>query len=301
MPTRRCPAGGDACERDVGTDEPVFDARISQDWPDAVVEATAAFRQGDVFPWPAGTAYVADSTLIIYGQADDESGDDTDEQFLVALDPPPAWAVITTQTCDLDEQLSPGRKPWFQYAPVLRTEDRGGSGLFAWSLNGDDLPTGEWYADLRFEGVAEKTILAGLTPVRGFASESDAIAFGRHLGHLRARPAFANRLVEAVTEHLRQFRKNSSEGIRKRTRREITEVRLDITDGSRLDPKAVRLVVLHGTTPTPETVDWFGKWFDAARPGALAVGIELHAVRHVNASGLDYHEIKDLAIIDISG
>lgn len=293
--------GDDAYERGVGTDEPVFDARISRVWPDAVVEVTAAVRQGDVFPWPTDTAYVATSSLTIYGQPDDGGDDDADEQFLAALDPPPAWAVITTQTCDLDEQLSPGRKPWFQYAPVLRTEDRGGSGLFAWPLNGPDLPSGEWYADLRFEGVAEKTILVGSTPIRGFAEEREAVAFGRHLGHLRARPAFANHLVEAVTEHLRQFRKGSSDGIRKRTRREVTEVRIDVTDGSRLDPKAVRLVVLHRATPTEETVDWFGKWFDAARPGALEAGIELHAVRHVNASELDYHEIKDLAIIDISG
>lgn len=277
----------------------MFDARISQDWPDAVVKATAEFRQGDVIPWPPDTAYVATSQHTLYGDADDSDADAG--QFLVALDPAPAWAVITSQTCDLDEPVSPGRKPWFQYAPVLNADDGGRKGLFTWQLHGGDLPKGDWYADLRFEGIAEKTLLVGVTPIRGFASEADAVQFGRHLGHLRARPAFSNHLVETVTEHLRQYRKRSSDSARRRIRREVTEIRLDITDGSRLEPRAVRVVVLHRATPTAEAVEWFGRWFDTSRSRALAVGIELHAVRHLNASELDYHEIKDLAVLDISG
>jgi hypothetical protein len=100
-------------------------------------------------------------------------------------------------------------------------------------------------------------VLIGLTPVRGFSSEEKADAFGRHLGHLRARPALANHLVETVTEHLRQYRKASTSGRRKAMRREVAEVRLDITDGTRMKPHAVRIVVLHNGEPSDEMKTWF--------------------------------------------
>ena len=82
-------------------------------------------------------------------------------------------------------------------------------------------------------------------PIRGFSSEAKAEAFGRHLGHLRARPTLANHLVETVTENLRQYRKAATTGQRNAIHREVAEVRLDITSGSRIEPHAVRVVVLH--------------------------------------------------------
>ncbi len=84
-------------------------------------------------------------------------------------------------------------------------------------------------------------------------------------------------------------------------RREVIEVRLDITDGTRLKPHAVRLVVLHRAEPTDAMTAWFEEWYDAARPDAAAADIELHAVHHVDASRLDYVAVKDLLILDLSG
>jgi hypothetical protein len=174
-------------------------------------------------------------------------------------------------------------------------------GLYTFALDGPDLPRGEWYADLRFEGCAEKNVLVNMQPVRGFGTEAAADRFGRHLGHLRARPALANHLVETVTEHLRQFRKNTTSGKRKGLKREVAEVRLDIQDGTRMKPRAVRVVVLHAGEPSEATKEWFGEWWDEARLAAKAAGIELHAVLHLNAARLDYLAVKDLTIIDLSG
>jgi hypothetical protein len=144
-------------------------------------------------------------------------------------------------------------------------------------------------------------VLVGLSPIRGFSSEEKAEAFGTHLGHLRARPTLANHLVETVTEHLRQYRKAATNGQRNTMRREVIEVRLDITDGTRLKPYAVRLVVLHRGEPTDVMKAWFEEWYDAARPVAAAANIELHAVHHMDASRLDYVTVKSLLILDLSG
>jgi hypothetical protein len=140
-----------------------------------------------------------------------------------------------------------------------------------------------------------------MTPIRGFATETQADRFGQHLGHLRARPALATHLVEAVTEHLRQYRKRATKGKRNMLKREIVEVRLDIQDGSRMEPRAVRVVVLHDGEPGEDARDWFGKWWDEAREAAEAANISLQAVHHVDARALDYPAIKDLVIVDLSG
>lgn len=279
----------------------MFDARIIDPWPKDVVEALDDLRQGDVIPWPPDTAYVTTDRHVLYGDQPDDNAETTGEQELAALDPAPELAVITSQTCDIDEQGLPRRKPWIQYAPLFKVSEDTRLGLTTFELDGPDLPDGEWYADLRIEGCAEKSILAGMTPIRGFATERDADRFGEHLGHLRARPALANHLIDTVTEHLRQYRKNASKGKRNMLKREIAEVRLDIQDGSRMEPHAVRLVALHSGEPRDETKEWFAEWFDAAREAAAAAEIELHAVHHVDATALDYPAIKDSVIVDLSG
>lgn len=279
----------------------MFDRRIVPEWPEEVIGALDDLRQGDVIPWPADTAYVTTDQHVLYGEQESEAGQSTGERFAVALEPAPELAVITSQTCDIDEQGLPRRKPWIQYAPLVKVSEAPRRGLNTWPLDGLQLPAGEWYADLRIEGCAEKNVLVGLTSVRGFSSEEKADAFGRHLGHLRARPALANHLVETVTEHLRQYRKATTKGHRNAMRREVVEVRLDITDGSRMKPHAARLVVLHRAEPTKAMRKWFDEWYDAARADAAAVDIELHAVHHVDASRLEYVAIKDLIVLDLSG
>jgi len=161
----------------------VFDARIVPEWPEEVIDALEDLRQGDVIPWPADTSYVTTDQHVLYGEPFAE-GAPTGAQFAVALEPAPELAVITTQTCDVDEQGLPRRKPWIQYAPLVRTSDGPGRGLSIWPLDGPKLPAGEWYADLRIEGCAEKNVLVGLKPIRGFSSEGKADEFGRHLGQL---------------------------------------------------------------------------------------------------------------------
>jgi hypothetical protein len=106
----------------------VFDGRIIDPWPTEVVEALDDLRQGDVIPWPIDTAYVTTDRFVLYGQQPEPDAQSSGEQELVALDPPPELAVITTQTCDVDEQGHIRRKPWIQYAPCSRRRRTRASG-----------------------------------------------------------------------------------------------------------------------------------------------------------------------------
>jgi hypothetical protein len=139
----------------------VFDRRIAPEWPKEVIDALNDVRQGDVIPWPADTAYVTTDQHVIYGDQDGEAGQSTGAQFAVALEPAPELAVITSQTCDIDEEGLPRRKPWIQYAPLVKTSDAPRRGLTTWPLDGPELPDGEWYADLRLEGVPRRTCSSG--------------------------------------------------------------------------------------------------------------------------------------------
>ena len=68
-----------------------------------------------------------------------------------------------------------------------------------------------------------------------------------------------------------------------------------------MEPRAVRMVVLHTGEPSAAAREWFGEWYDAAREAAEAEGISLQAVHHVDATALNYPAIKDLVIVDLSG
>ena len=60
-----------------------------------------------MIPWPPDTAYVTTDRHVLYG--DQPDGETTGEHELAVLDPPPEYAVITSQTCDIDEQGLPRR------------------------------------------------------------------------------------------------------------------------------------------------------------------------------------------------
>lgn len=275
------------------------DERINQPWAKEVHDALTDLRQGDVIPWPADSSYVTSDRHVLIG---DEEEEPTGEQFLAAVEPAPQLAIITTQTCDVDEQGRPCRKPWFQFAPVFNAEEADGRGRHTFALDGPELPKGDWHADLRIECAAEKNILVGAVALRGFATEVRADQFGWHLGHLRTRPALANHLIDNVTEHLRQYRKAASKGMRTKIREQVPVVLLDIQKGSRMAPHAVRIVAVHDGPPAGEVTEWFGGWYDAARPTARGVGIELHAVHHVDGRSTDYFALSTgLLPVDMSG
>ncbi len=124
----------------------------------------------------------------------------------------PEWGIITTQTCDLEEQGTPVQ-PWFAVSPVYQLADNPEAAKLAGKqyvvrLSNPAL-NGTWIADLRIEVPVEKSFLAGKAPVAGFSDGKAAEEFGIRLGRPRARSAFANELSNEVIRKITRKRANN--------------------------------------------------------------------------------------------
>jgi hypothetical protein len=204
-----------------------------------------------------------------------------------------AYAIITTQTCDLCEEGTP-LQPWFQVCAVTKLPDAyAGRTLpsFLYRIEPPDLPTGQWAVDLRMEAPVEKTFLVGKSPLRGFADEEGVVAFADALGRRRDRAALAAQLVQAVGTTLRQRRRNSS-SFRRMLREEIYSVRLRIEEGSRAEPVSVRLHVFARGAISDNVRSRFGDWEDEARQSCTEAGMNLFPTQyHDGETDLDLYEV----------
>jgi hypothetical protein len=296
----------------------VINEHIREPWPEDVRQTLSEFRQGDVVEAPP-FFYVHGGAIRLWEPPEDEDEDDAAGDEFVAFasqveelhpDDAPPLGIITSQTCDLDEQGMP-TQVWFQVSPVYRIPDDGReaerllSKQYTIELDGPELPDGRWLADLRIELPIEKSWLIARRPMRGFSSEDQAEAFGRKIGRRRARPALANRLVDTVTGLVRARKQVRSPGSLKRLTREIWaedvyRIMLDIEGGTRLEPIAVRLHVVCRGDPTERAQEWFADWEDEARKAAGDAGIELHATHFHNGRTINLHEYDRWIELDFS-
>lgn len=210
----------------------------------------------------------------------------------------------TTQTCDLSEQ-GPPTQPWVQVSPVYRLEGKPEeqehlpSKAYIIELSGPDLPEGRWVADLRIEVPLEKTVLVDRAPIAGFGSEDETDEFARVLGVRRARAALANELVESVIRLIRK-KKANNKARAARVWDELYKLGLQIEEGTRLKPSAVRLHVICAREPSKLVREWFTDWWDRARQEAEEVGITLHTTKFHDARSMDVTLADRLIDLDIS-
>jgi hypothetical protein len=251
----------------------MIDSGLNYPWPREVTEAAAKFEQGDLIKASVRLFYQRNTEHPVWRRKDVAAGSKGSE--IAPFDPPP-YAIITAQSCDVAEegQKEP-RWPWFQAAPVYRLE---GSPeeikealnqmhfyeLTAPTLQGE----GTWVADLRIELPVEKGELVGKEPIKGFGSEKEARAFGKYLGAVRERPAFADALIQALSTTFRKTRSNN------RNRKELWQdrrdevlpggIRLHVQEGSNLDPRVVAISIWTLGPISDALREWFGFWWDLA-------------------------------------
>lgn len=271
----------------------MIDEHIKRPWPPEVLEAAALFKLGDVIERPP-FFYARHPTLELF----DSSGAAEGESQVAELHPEdaPPYAIITTQTCDVDERGVP-EQPWIQASPVYPLAgDAPPNRAYLVELTGA-LP-GRHVADLRIELPLEKTLLVGRQPIAGFATEEEGEAFARRLGVRRARAALADELVETVTALLGKRKANN----KRRSRRvwpKLWRIGLQIEKGTRLRPVAVRLHVMSAGPPSDDVKAWFADWEDVARLNAAEVSITVHTTRHHDATQMDARVAASLVILDV--
>ena len=270
----------------------MIDEYIKRPWPPEVAQALARFKQGDLIDRPP-FFYGRHPTLELFDAGGPAEGDSRVHEL--HPDDAPPYGVITSQTCDLDEQGTP-TQPWFQVSPVYPLSDEAIlNKAYIVELTG---PLGRRYiADLRIELPLEKTLLVGREPIAGFATEEETDEFARLLGVRRARAALANELVNTAIRLIGR-RKANNKRRAERAWGTIWRLGLQIEEGSRLCPVAVRLHVLSAGEPTEEALTWFADWEDIAREEAERVGITLHTTRHHDATSMDARLADRLITLD---
>jgi hypothetical protein len=197
--------------------------------------------------------------------------------------------------------------PWFQVVPVYKVDEANAQSLidrlYVARLTASQFAEEVWVADLRVEFTFEKGILAGRTPIEAFEDERGYIDFADLLGRRRARAALADALVEIVSDRIK-YKKALSQ---KKSRRKRVwaslqpgGLRLEISEGSRLEPQDARLHVITRGAATEETREWFGEWWDEARPLALEARFSLLTTRFHDGTRIDaemYRQLIDLGVV----
>lgn len=253
------------------------------DWPQEVVEAAQKFQQGDLIAKPP-IVYAASLLHPIWELTRLEAAacePDTVPAHL-ALDPAdaPPFGIITSQTCDIAEDRPEPVQPWINVSPVLLVKDDDPllGCDYACPLPAFQAPAGECYvADLRLNVALEKGLLVDRDPIDPFdGSEEKRIAFGRLLGERHARAALAESIHTFISETLRKHRRNTGKRVKKR----LYKLMLQIQEGERLNPRAVKLHVIlveneAATIDVPDSEEWLRSWCDAAREVAAEHGVTL--------------------------
>ena len=230
----------------------MIDDRIHSEWPHAVLDAVRQFRQGDVVDQPPFFYFRSEEYAVWKLQL--EPSEDADYGSIVDLDPAdrPPYGLITTQTCDLYEEGTRPRQPWFAVAPAYdftsklkdgqREQIRRGEVGHLVLLTADWLGDGTWVADLRIEVPVEKGWLVGREPRPGFASLAECKTLAGRLATRRGRPALSAALTSNIVLPLRTWLKDKG----RRYRDEVESLRLLAADDPAVSVVGGLIVVAAG-------------------------------------------------------
>ncbi|MGV0734354.1 hypothetical protein [Mycolicibacter sinensis] len=228
-----------------------IDTLLPEAWPPEVLAALEPWRQGHLLESEKGV-------WLGPGGVDDPVTGDTASGTMGELRGrshafgDTGFMAVVSQTCDISG--GPGaRHPFVQACPVRnisefsppRIEQIKGreSNEYVW-LSRPPRHGAEWAVDLRAIIPISKGVLAAATPVEGFASFEDELLLGQRVASKLARPAVHDALgpvFASVRKFLSQSKRNQLWCDR------IEQLRLEVMEGTPLQPKRVRLLVLTDT------------------------------------------------------
>lgn len=292
-------------------------------WPGGLLEHLLRFRQGDVVEgFPA--VYLGDPAVAVHAQtAAYRDQDPGPIEF-----PPFRYGLITTQTCDIQEEDAqiPSR-PWVQVSPVydaaasidpsdpdapsyfnsghrrLLEKGRGFQYLMHLPRLG---ATGEfWIVDLRMSVAVDKGWLLTKSPIEAFTTFDERVEVGRRCAMLLDRPAFDGRFVEAVQQplvrSLRQLAK-TDEDLYQSIHESVHAVAVRARDNIQMLNAEVWIIGRIPVFPDPVN-DWLldmeAEWLALAE----GTGLNLLPVRRSNLetmSAADYVALTVVPLVNIS-
>ena len=233
-----------------------IDDLLPTSWPADTQRRLDAWRQGhlieaDLGIWLAPSAEVD----LVTGQAAGGAPGEAVAKGCALADT--GFYAVTSQTCDIGA-WGPGQlHPFVQVSPVRDVGTSFPAGTVAQIrrkaftnlvyLSAPPVENAEWAIDLRISVPMSKGLLAKRDPVAGFRCEEDELDLGARVAKKYGRPALHDTLIEHLVSPLRNCVK-TTQGTWKD---EVEQIRLEIVEGTRLQPFRVRLLVL---TYTPLSV-----------------------------------------------
>jgi len=289
----------------------VIDRGNDQPWPEAVAGKLAAYRQGSLVVSPP-FAYHA-STLHPIWAASRLIQPGPNPLELIELDPDnrPPFGIVTTQSCDIDEE-GRNKKPWVQVAPVyeIPADDPNLGNVRAWKTHHLAPVIGlgpTWVADLRIELPIEKSWLVLQPPRDGFTTAEEFQKFGDHCGRYRSRQGVGTSiydlLLTPLEDHLRSLR-SSHPQLSAAFTDDVEHLYLAIA-GDHLAPRAVQLIFVSPAPLAAELIAQLDTWWESAFGGIQTTPFSVLSNRYLSFDEIRFTELRtwveqDLARLNAS-
>ena len=224
----------------------------------------------------------------------------------------PAYAIVTSHTCDICEQ-GEWDNPFIQVSPVVDLTARLGPDQktmlrqhgykdFVY-LTRQPQPGGFWAADLRISLPLEKGALVGKEPIDGFDDEISRLTFGERVASRCRRPAFANIVHDVIIHELNGWiRGDKAAAARANSGRfsDVEEVRFGV-DGDRLKPDGIRPVVfMESDLPPADRQEWRNWQKRVAKQLRKADGPRLSPVQFSSLDKMVARQYRQLVPVRLS-
>lgn len=256
-----------------------------QPWPKEAVAALDVWQQGDVVSVGPRVMWVGvtGEDALTGTSSDVTSGTMTlasEEGYTSGL------AVITTQTCDVIGAPPGTKQPWVQVSPVCAVDPSQLADVQrGWLLNHvlvtADLGLGDPHAvDLRHSFPVSKSVLLQQMRKSAFRDEVDVLNLAERLAVKAGRASHHDLIGGSLAQALKSLIKAE---IEKGTwRSPIEQFRIIVAQGTRLQPRRIRLLVLthvNATSPLTKKVNACVKaWKRSERKALAAAQIDVESV-----------------------
>jgi hypothetical protein len=186
--------------------------RTDLQFSEEVLDASSRFRQGSIIR-DIPVCFTANVEHPITLAAREQVSQDND---IVRINLP--FAIITSQTCDLQNRRRIAIRPFIYVARVFDASEEFDASYIGniirnrvgdlIRLTGPGLSNGPvWIADLRVEGGVERGALVGQHPLDGFSDDEGYFQFQRSVSAVRGRNAIDDRVIAEILLPLQSWLK----------------------------------------------------------------------------------------------
>lgn len=271
----------------------------SQPWPKEAVRALDAWQQGDVVEVGKRLMWIGVSGRdALTGVTSHAVGD----RVLASDDGcTTGYAVITTQTCDVIGAPPGSKQPWVQVSPICTVTDSSQLNNIrkGWLLNQvlvtADLGLGGTNAvDLRYSFPVSKSVLLQQARRSAFTNEADVLRLAERLAVKAGRASHHDLIGGSLSQALKTV---ISDEVTKGTwKSPIEQFRVVIAEGTRLQPRRVRLLVITKSQVTSALTRKINAcvnaWKKRERKPLAAAQIDVEGVEFRTLSDLDVHDYR---------